>query len=283
MSDQEIATPTADAVTTDSAPVNEAHVEQAVTTDSAPVETTTEQNTEEGSEPEQSKAVKELIAQRKRRQQAEQDAAYWRGVAEARGGKQETTPAPVVQAPTNQAPVAPNSDQFETWEDYEKAKDKYLIAQAKYEIIQESRKQQFASAQQQKQATFQRRMEEASKEDPTITEIVQDRTLPLHERALSIVYESDVAPQLLKALNNDRKEATRLFQLFNTNPILAAREFGKLEAKLANAPKPTPPKKVSQAPTPISTVTATGSGTVDEDNLPVDQWIARRNKAQFGR
>ena len=272
MSDQEIASPTAEAVTSESAPVETpvpeekpTTSEEAAITESAPVE-----------EPEQSKAVKELIAQRKRRQEAEKEAAYYKGIAEGRGHNAQ----PVRQMPTPQTPVvpvAPVSDNFETWEDYEKAKDEYLVTQAEHRMTMKFRQQAIAQQQQKVRQTFDQKIEAASKDDPSILDLVADNTLPLHRSALPMVYESDVAPELLRYLDKDRKEATRIYHLFNTNPILAARELTKIEVKLVNTPKPEPPKKVSLAPSPIKTVTGAGSATTKEDDLPMDEWVKRRN------
>ena len=281
---EENATENAIAAPAESAPANETEVstETAGSTESAPEPEQASQNIEdEGSKP--SKAVQELIAQRKRRQVAEQDAAYWRGIAEGRGHKSE--PAPTQQRQAEKVPdlVAPNSDNFETWEAYEQAKDDYLVNKAEQRIALKFQQQQARQTQEQKQTSFNHKMEKAGEQDPELYTIMEDRTLPLHTHALPILFESDVAPELLKALNSDRKEATRIYQLFNTNPVLGARELGRLEAKITNTPKPAPPKRVSQAPEPIPTVTPSGGKITDEDSLPVDQWIARRNKAQYGR
>ena len=282
MSDTEITTQTVDAVTTESAPVTETEAPKAdEPAESAPATIATENTEEQGAEP--SKAVKELIAQRKRRQEAEKEAAYYRGLAEARGAIPQTQTAPAQPQVPVAANVAPTSDQFETWEEYERAKDEYLISQAEQRVYLRQQQYQQQATVVQKQTTFNEKIEAAAVSDPTILSIVEDRTLPLHKHALPILYESDVAPEILKALNADRKEATRIRELFERNPILGAREFGKLEASIIAAPKPTPPKKVSLAPEPIKTVTPSGASVPDEDKLPMEQWVKRRNEKQYKR
>lgn len=296
MESQNPADDSATAVITESAPVTTEVPETAVTTESAPVagDETTEQNPKAaGSEPEQSKVVKELITQRKRRQVAETEAAYYKGIAEGRGHvastQQTTTPAaPTVVA--DQPPVAPNQDTFETWEEFEKADKRYMINLAKYELKQENNQMIAQQQQQQKiefanqqKSKFLERMEKAAIDDPSILGIQDDNTFPMHKFALPILFESEVAPEILKILNADRKEAGRIYQLFNTNPMLAASELGKLEASLLSKPRPTPPKKVSQAPEPISTISAAGANTVDEDNLPMDEYYRRYNQNRHRR
>lgn len=281
MSEREITTPTVNAVSEESAPAQATETPvtegQVTETPAEPVETPASETTvQEGSEP--SKAVKELITQRKRRQEAEKEAAYLKGQLDA---LQRVAP---VQEPARQvvsSDVPPSPEAFETWEEYERAKDEFLVTQAEKRVTAKFQQQAQQTHAQKLRSMFDQRIEEAAKEDPSIPLIVSDSTLPIHQRALPIIYESEVSPQLLKYLDNDRDEAKRLYSLFNSNPILAVREFTKIELKLVNAPKPEPPKKVSLAPEPIKTVTPSGSSVVDEDSLPMEEWVKRRNQAQF--
>lgn len=273
MSDQATAELTAEtAANQESAPENQevaASTEQAVET---PVDT--------GSEPEQPKAVKELIAQRKRRQEAEKEAAYWRGVAEANSRKPEQQevqkqPAQVLGRP----PVEPVLDNFESYDQFELAVRRYTVDLAKYELQQEVQQREAAKENQRKIESFKERLEKITEEDSTIADIVSDKTLPIHPTTVDLLRDSDHMAAILKKLNADRKEAQRLFNLCNTNPMAAAREFGKMELAIASTPKPEPPKRVSQAPEPIKPVAPAGNPAVDESNLPLNEWIARRNKA----
>lgn len=241
---------------------------------------------------EQPKAVKELIDQRKRRQKAEQEAAYWRGVAEARAAGT-TPPPPAVTPPVPAAPTAPvapatpNIDDFATFDEYDKAmraydkeKEEYLVAVTEFRMTQKFQQQQIQKQQNQTQQNFQQRLEKAAEADPTILDIAADPTLPVSKWMVPVLQESDVAPELLKYLHNNRGEAARIASL---PPMLAAKEMGVIEAGIKTKPAPEPPKKVSSAPEPIPTVTPSGGGTIDEGDLPIDEYIKRRNKAQFGR
>ena len=60
------------------------------------------------------------------------------------------------------------------------------------------------------------------------------------------IQSSDVGPDLLYWLGTNPKEADRISRL---NPILQAKEIGKIEAGLASNP---PVKKTSTAPAPIA-------------------------------
>jgi hypothetical protein len=279
MTEQDSASQNALAANTDSATVTEEQVVPAVNeTESAPVtETQATQNTEvEGSEP---KVVKELIAQRKRRQQAEMDAAYWKGVAEARTDR--TAP---VQQPVATVEKAPVLDDFETYEEWQQADRNFVIkssvAQAKKELARELQQQSSAKQQTAVFDKFMDKVELASEEYPDIKYILSDNTFPAPAHVSSIIHQSDQAIELILHLNNNRKEAIKIAQM---NPIEAARALGFLEAQLKNKPQVSPPRTVSQAPAPIPTVTPSGVAVVEDANLPIDDFIARRNKAQYGR
>ena len=281
MESQENAIDTAMAAQTESAPVNE--VEQVETpaeqtVDSAPTEQVEE--VVETPEKEQPKVVKELIAQRKKRQAAEQEAAYWRGVAESGGKvKQEQ---PIAQQPVAQVgpPTPPDINKYETFEEFEKAKDEYLVQQAEYRITQKLAEQQRRQYETKVQATFKEKLDSVANDDPSIYEVVDTVGKMVSPVVADLVVQSEQGIDLVRYFNNNPKEALRISQL---HPIMAAKELGAIEAKLSTAPKPEPPKKVSQAPQPIKTVTPAGSAVVDEDNLSMEEYYRRRTKQLYGR
>jgi hypothetical protein len=271
METQETVAPTTEAVIEESASsTNELPEGQEV----APA---TERTTEvEGTEP--SKAVKELIAQRKKRQEAERELAYYKGLAEGRGASP-VKPEPVIQQASPQLPVPPKQDDFETWEAYETAKDDYLIAKAEHNMALRFLEGQQQVKKQEVEKTYQQRMAEAALVDPDIMLLQNDRTLPVSGPMAELIQYSEKGPELLRWLDNNRQEALRIY---NLPPILAAKEMGAVEEKLRNQPV-VKPKLVSAAPDPIKTVTPSGTTTIDEDKLPTEEWIARRNEAQFKR
>ena len=248
---------------------------EAVVADPAPAPVVDDQGTIEdpqGAKP--SKVVSELIAQRKKRQAAEQEAAYWKGMAEGRG-KQE----PPVIAPSPMAPAAPKLDQFETYEQYEAAKDAYLVKLAKHEVLAEYRKDEQRKAEQTVEQTFQKRIDAAVKDDPSLVDVLRDPTLPISTHMIPVLKESENAPKLLRWLDQNREEARRIASL---PPMQAAREMGIIEAKISFAPVAEAPRKVSFAPEPVKTVTPTSSAIVDEDTLPMEEYHKRRTKQNFG-
>lgn len=279
MEAEEFATPTAEAEIAGSAPATE-EVVAAEETGSAPVETTEEISAEPGSHP--TKVVEELKAQRRKRQEAEREAAYWRGVAEAGGRRVEEEPAPKREVPIGPVPpVAPKLDDFETYEQYEAAKDEFLVKRAKYEIMVD---QQVAARQREAetvQERFRRQIDEAAARDPQLYTILSDTTLPISKAMAPVIQESDMAPDVLRWLHRNRAEAAKIAQL---TPLQAARAIGQIEATLKATPKPSEPKRVSTAPEPVRAVkTADTNALVDEDNLPMDEYYKRYNQRRFAK
>lgn len=273
---QDNASQNALAATTESAPVTDVTETPAATTESAPVtEATVEQTTEvEGAEP--SKTVKELISQRKRRQDAEREAAYWRGVAEGKGHQAEpaVAPRPEQTASPDAMPVLPVLDNFETFEEYEQASRRYTVDLAKYELRQEENQRSTRQQKQTVQQTFWEKVDNHEQQDPAIRDEINHVGRMVSPVVADLVVESEVGIELVKYLAANPKEAQRLSQL---HPLMAAKEMGVLEAQVKFKPKAEPPKRISQAPEPIPTITPAGSvAEFDPEKATMEEYYAHR-------
>lgn len=99
----------------------------------------------------------------------------------------------------------------------------------------------------------------------------------MNREFLEIVSSSDAGHKVLNHLGHDLDEAARISAL---PPLQMARELTRLEYKL-NQPQAKP---VSKAPAPIKPIGAGGSPSSGlSDDLPIEEWIARRNKQRFGK
>ena len=89
-----------------------------------------------------------------------------------------------------------------------------------------------------------------------------------------VIADSDIGPQLAYHLAENKDAAARIAAM---SPVQAARELGKIEARLTAAKDA--PKPVSKAPPPPPTLKAP-EGEVDPDpeKMPIDQWLKWRNK-----
>jgi hypothetical protein len=126
--------------------------------------------------------------------------------------------------------------------------------------------------------TFQKRQEEFAKGKPDYTEKVTDPTLPISDAMAQIIRESDDGPALAYYLAENRQLAAAIAKL---PPIQAARELGKIEARLSQPePAKAAPAVVSKAPPPPPKVDVADVGKIekDPDELSVKDWLKWREK-----
>ena len=168
--------------------------------------------------------------------------------------------------------------------------DNFADAQAYAEAMAE-RKAQELLAQRDAEAertamldAYHDREEEARGKYDDFEQVAYNPKLPVTETMAQTIQASDMGPDVIYYLGSNPKEAERISRL---NPLLQAREIGKIEAKLASNP---PAKKTSTAPAPIAPVTArTSSGTTAYDttdprsvkNMSTSEWIEAERLRQI--
>jgi hypothetical protein len=216
------------------------------------------------------KRIRELVA---KQHKAEQDAAYWRGVAEANKGKQE----PATKTETN---ARPTIEQYDNYDEYVEALTDWKVDQALSKSSTKNKEQEAVTTRKQKEAALEEKVLEAAEEDPDLLTIYQDTTFPLSPAMAEVVLESEASVELIRYLVGNRKESARIARL---SPILAVKELGKIEDKILNPPK-VETKKISQAPEPLSTVKTKGKvSNPTDDEAPLEDFIKSRNRAQYGK
>jgi hypothetical protein len=240
-------------------------------------------------------------AERQKRQESEaalqaarEETAYYRGLAE-----RTPTPAKPVEPPVDAPPVAPvkpRSADFEDFadfeaaeEDYDTKKESYLIQKAKYELKQEmtvnNQTQQRQATEAQVTKTFLTNLSKEAEVDPDITTIANTfhlpgpNHIPLTGHMQEAIRESDVGPKLLRYFANNKSEATRLAGM---SPTTQLREIGRIEASIINKPAPQV-RSVSLAPDPINPVGGGDNTPVDEDKIPMTEYLARERAAQTAK
>ena len=113
-------------------------------------------------------------------------------------------------------------------------------------------------------------------------QVARNPNVPITEVMAEAIYASDVGPEVAYFLGSNVKEAARIARL---TPFMQAKEIGKIEAKLASDP---PVKKTSNAPAPISPVTARSTGSTSHDttdprsvkSMTTSQWIEAERARQ---
>lgn len=180
-------------------------------------------------------------------------------------------------AEANRPPAAmPSADQFNSVDDYAEA-----LATRKAEEL-------LARRDAQKQRTefveaYHDREEDARNKYDDFEQVAYNPDLRITDVMAETIQTSDVGPDVAYFLGSNPKEADRIARL---PPILQAKEIGKIEARLASDP---PVKKSSSAPSPISPVTARGSGSPAYDTtdprsvkaMSTSDWIAAERQRQI--
>jgi len=180
-------------------------------------------------------------------------------------------------AEANRPPAAmPSADQFNSVDDYADA-----LATRKAEEL-------LARRDAQKQRTefveaYHDREEDARNKYDDFEQVAYNPNLRITDVMAETIQTSDVGPDVAYFLGSNPKEADRIARL---PPILQAKEIGKIEARLASDP---PVKKSSSAPSPISPVTARGSGSPAYDTtdprsvkaMSTSDWIAAERQRQI--
>ena len=127
------------------------------------------------------------------------------------------------------------------------------------------------------------REEEARSKYDDFEQVAYNPKLPVTETMAQTIQASDIGPDVIYYLGSNPKEAERIARL---NPLLQAREIGKIEAKIASNP---PAKKTTNAPAPITPVTARTSNAPAFDttdprsikSMSTSEWIEAERLRQM--
>lgn len=177
------------------------------------------------------------------------------------------------QAPTP-ADIAPEN--FETYEAYADA-----LAERKAEEL--LAKREAAKHQQSLLEQYHDREETARDKYDDFDQVAYNPNLPVTEYMAQSIQASDIGPDVLYWLGSNPKEASRIARL---DPILQAKEIGKIEASMASNP---PVRKASNAPAPIAPVTPRVSGSPAYDttdpratkSMSASEWIEAERMRQI--
>jgi len=205
----------------------------------------------------------------KKRRQAEREAAYWRGKAEA------TPPAEPAAPATPATPKAEdlNPDDFDSQADYLKAFAKATREEARAEIQQEETKRRTAES----QAQINRSYSKGREAHDDFDEVALSPTVPVTQ----VMFDAAMGENLDKVLyylGSNVEDAARIAALPPTQQI---KEVGLLEAKLTAEP---PAKTTTNAPAPPKTVGGGGNPPpVDETKMSRAELHAKWEKERRAR
>lgn len=183
--------------------------------------------------------------------------------------RQLETVAKSTSQPAKTEPAEPKLEDFDDYGKYAKAVAQWEVKQAKTE---------FASAQQEEisrvlrirqEDDFRSRLEAYSEKNEDFEEAVQEVAPLIRGAALEALMDSRHAPEIIHHLAKNPDDAERLSTL---SPLAAAREIGKIEARLESKPQ----RKTTSAPPPAKTVTGNTNVSSKLENMDMKAFIKAR-------
>ncbi len=182
--------------------------------------------------------------------------------------------------------VAPDQNDFDTDQDYHAANAKYYAevsgnaAQARLTAADsESREEVTRSARQKelevKKAGFEEKLAGIRENFEDFEEVAYGNTQFMDMDLAEQLFDLDKGPEVAYHLGSHLDEAERIFAL---SPVQRARELTKLEFQV----EALAPKKVSDAPDPISPLGSSETIQTDPDKMNANEWQAWRNKQLHG-
>jgi hypothetical protein len=201
--------------------------------------------------------------------QARREADYWRNEAQRQG----QTPESTAIQPQGQPIGEPQSEQFDDYNDYVKALTRWNLDQDKAKSRAEEEQRQA----QQRNAQFQKKLNEGAAKHEDFIDTVYNDSLPITTAMVDALAECEHAADIAYHLGKNPQEAGRIAAL---TPIGAAREIGKLEMQFSTpAPAQRSKTKAGASTSPV------GSGEAPPkklEDMSTAEFIAYRNKQEFG-
>lgn len=204
------------------------------------------------------KRIDELV---KQREQERREKDYWREQAQRREPKEEKVVIPEGE---------PKESDYNSYSEYLRALTKFELNQRISQERENSTKAEREYQAQQAIRSFDDKAEKLREQFDDFDDVAFGN-FPVTKPMSEAILESDLGPEILYHLGNNPKEAARIARL---SPFAAAREIGKLEAKL-----PELKKSASAAPAPITPVKPKSNAS----DLPSEAddtatWINKRRK-----
>lgn len=216
--------------------------------------------------------IAELVSERNEyRRMLEQDRRRLDQLVELVAGQRQVAPESPKAEPTPPTLEQAGYDE----QKYQQALVEYARAEARKEVQQTLRQEREQAQAQTRQESFKTREADFAKQVEDYADVVYDPTAPISQTMAELIAESDVGPQLAYHLAKHREVAQAIYSL---PPVAAARELGRLEAKLAT-PEPKSSPAIPKAPPPPPRVEAIEPEVErDPDKMTDAEWLKWRNK-----
>jgi hypothetical protein len=186
-------------------------------------------------------------------------------------------------------PKAPRSADFDDWEKYEAARDKYQedLSDWKYEQRDSARveKDKATKAEDERKAAQAgwdakvTKAKEVFKDYDEVLEEAEESKVSVTPTMFAAMQDSEIGAHLGYHLMKNPDECARIAKLPAVGQV---RELGKLEATLGAALKP-PAKRISNAPEPLKKISGAGKTPdldLKDESIPFKEWERRREAAR---
>jgi chemotaxis protein histidine kinase CheA len=276
----EDSTPLSELFTESQAPevVEQEQVEQVAQAEEVPAEMGEQDAAPPAEQPEKAeepKADKEaginaaLIAERRRRQQAEQHAAQTQKTLEEMQQRFNANPHAQPEQPKGE----PKPEQFESWEQYVAALTQHNVGQALRQAHENEQRQRTEHQQRKQIEQIQSQAMDVvgrgQQKYPDFDAVVNGGLAPFLNESLHLaITQNPVGEDIAHHLGRNPAEAQRLSSL---PPYQVIREIALLEAKLTQPPKPTIPKTLTNT----RDVSGRFAGTARPDVTPLESLFKR--------
>lgn len=194
----------------------------------------------------------------------ERELEYWKQQALKGAGDPKTEPKVDSQPAT--AVGEPDPDHFETHREYVKAVARWEAKQLQEEERQKGQKQTLEAEQAKAVSSFHDRAKSFAEKTKDYQDVLEDvDDVQVSPTVHGVILSSENGPEIAYELAKNRAEFERINRL---PPIAAAREIGKIEARLAaksSSEDKVAVKKTTNAPEPIEPVGRSRAGTIKKD------------------
>lgn len=210
--------------------------------------------------------------------EAEREAAYWKGKAEA-GEKPAGTPAPTVTPAT----AKPREEDFDVYNDYIEALTDWKAEQTKAEWDAEQQRKREEDDLSATQQSFQEKMQVGYEKYDDFHEVAFSTSNPINAIMFDAIAGSEIPADIAYYLGSHIHECTNISRM---PAIQAARAIGAIEEKLRVAEATNPPPKAKNPKPPPEPITPVGGGgpaivTKDPDKMTNEEYRAARERGEI--
>lgn len=211
---------------------------------------------------------------------AEQERDYWRSlVLEKKEASEQKPEKAEVKA---QQDGKPDPEKFESHAEYVEALTDWKLEQREKAAAEKAKAEQAKTETQKLIESHNKRLADFVKSKPDFHEALEEvEDVKVSAALQELLVTSDLGPALMYELAKNRSELERISGL---SPVAAARELGKIEAKLS-APSPEEPKpeikKTTSAPKPIEPVGGSKGPvrkSIHDPDISFSEYEARRRE-----